>query len=233
MAEGALNKSPQHAHGGHRDRLRQRFLKSPEALPDYELLEMFLFMAIPRRDVKPLAKYLLQQFGSLNAVMAADLPELTAIEGVSDVTAIALKGMREMALCLKQQEIMHKPLLNNWGRLIDYLHAAMADEKREHVRVLYLDKRNHLIADEVQHEGTVDQAGLYPREVVKRALDLGATAMVLVHNHPSGDASPSEEDVTMTRLIAEAVAPLGIHLHDHLIIAKKGYYSFKSEGLLV
>lgn len=226
MAEAQL------PHSGHRDRLRERFLKAPESLPDYELLEMFLFMAIPRRDVKPLAKTLLSQFGDLHTIMAASLTDLQGVDGVSDNTAIALKGMNELTLRLKRQEVMHKPLLNNWDRLMDYLHLAMAKEKREQIRILFMDKRNHLIADEVQQIGTVDQSSLYPREVVKRALELSATALVLVHNHPSGDTDPSQDDIVMTQGVVDALRPIGIILHDHLIVGAKGYYSFKSNGLI-
>ena len=189
-------------------------------------------MAIPRRDVKPLAKSLLKAHGSLSGVMAAPVEHLEQQEGVSRNTAIALKGMRELALRLKRQDITGKPLLNNWDRLMDYLHAAMADEGREQVRVLFMDKRNHLIADEVQQQGTVDHSSLYPRELVKRALDHGATALVLVHNHPSGDIDPSEDDIAMTNAVQEALTPINITLHDHLIIGRKGYFSFKSNGLM-
>lgn len=227
-----MTAEPKPNHSGHRDRLRERFVKSPESLPDYEILELFLFMAIPRRDVKPLAKALLAQYKTLNAVMAADITALTAFDGISENTAIALKAMHEMALRLKRGEVMGKPLLNNWDRLMDYLHTALADEKREQVRVLFMDKRNHLIADEMQQQGTVDRSSLYPREVLKRALELSATAIVVVHNHPSGDLTPSEDDVTMTSAVADVLSPVGIVLHDHLIISAKGYYSFKSNGLI-
>lgn len=219
-------------HAGHRDRLRERFLKAPDSLPDYEILELFLFMAIPRKDVKPLAKSLLKSFGSLNGVMAAPLDHLEGHDGLSRNTAIALKAMREVSLRLKQQDVIGKPLLNSWDRLMDYLHTAMAEEPREQVRVLFMDKRNNLIADEVQQHGTVDHSTLYPRELVKRALHHGATALVLVHNHPSGDIDPSEDDITLTHAVMEALTPINITLHDHLIIGRKGYFSFRSKGLI-
>lgn len=219
-------------HSGHRDRLRARFLKAPDSLPDYEMLELFLFMAIPRRDVKPIAKALLSNFKSLNGVMSADISALTGVDGISENTATALKAMHEMALRLKRGEVMGKALLNNWDRLMDYLHVALADEKREQVRILFMDKRNHLIADEMQQQGTVDHSSLYPREVLKRALEVGATAIVMVHNHPSGDLTPSEDDITMTNAVMDVMAPVGIVVHDHLIISAKGYYSFKSNGLI-
>ncbi|MGB0719932.1 MAG: RadC family protein [Bdellovibrionales bacterium] len=220
-------------YGGHRARLRERFLKGgADSLADYELLELLLFMAIPRRDVKPLAKALLAQFGSLQALMAATPHELMRINGVSENTAAALKAVHATAARMMKQDIQSKPLLNNWSRMMDYCYATMAHEKKEHFRVLFMNKKNELLADEIQSSGTVDHTPAYPREIVKRALELGATAMVLMHNHPSGDPKPSQADVDMTRQIIHAAAPLNIIIHDHIIISKNGYTSFKNQGLM-
>ena len=221
-----------HYHG-HRDRLRQRFLQSgPDALADYEMLELILFMAIPRRDVKPLAKELLHKFGNLAGVLNAELGELERISDLSENTIVALKAMQAAAHRLMMQEIIKKPVLNSWSRLLDYCHATMAHEKREHFRVLFLNKKNELIADEVEQTGTVDHTPAYPREIMKRALELSATALILVHNHPSGDPTPSDADVDMTLAIKAAGEPFGIVIHDHLVISKNGISSFKTMGLI-
>jgi len=221
------------AYHGHRDRLRARFLQGgPAALADYELLELLLFMAIPRRDTKPLAKALLARFGSFAAVMSAPVSELEKCSGISVNAAAALKAVQASAHLMMKQEIMAQPVLNNWQRLLDYCAATMAHETREHFRILFLNKKNVLIADEVQQSGTVDHTPAYPREIIKRALELGATALILVHNHPSGDPAPSPADIEMTGLIKAAAAPFAITLHDHLIIAKNGIASFKTLGLL-
>lgn len=217
---------------GHRDRLRERFLAAPEALPDYEILELLLFMAIPRRDVKPIAKILIARFGNLAGVLNAGAAELTGVEGVSENTAAALQTIRAAGLRLLKQEIVQRPVLASWQRLLDYLHAAMAHEKKEHFRLLFLNKKNELIADEVQQSGTVDHTPAYPREIMKRALEVGATALILVHNHPSGDASPSKADIEMTKQILAAAAPFNIMVHDHLIVSRTGTVSFKSLGLM-
>lgn len=217
---------------GHRDRLRERFLASPDALPDYELLELLLFMAIPRRDVKPIAKILVARFGNLAGVLNASVAELAGVEGVSENTAVALQTIRTAGLRLLKQEILQRPVLGSWQRLLDYLHAAMAHEKKEHFRLLFLNKKNELIADEVQQSGTVDHTPAYPREIMKRALEVGATALILVHNHPSGDASPSKADIEMTKQILAAAAPFNIMVHDHLIVSRTGTVSFKSLGLM-
>ncbi|MCD8570656.1 MAG: DNA repair protein RadC [Alphaproteobacteria bacterium] len=220
-------------HLGHRDRLRQRFLAGgADALPDYELLELLLFMAIPRRDVKPLAKTLLKRFGSFSELLAAPVEELVKVEGVSENTACALKIVAAMGHRATKQELSQRPVLNNWNRLLDYCHATMAHEKREHFRILFLNKKNHLLADEIQGSGTVDHTPAYPREVVKRSLELGATAMILLHNHPSGDPRPSQADIDMTRQIMLAAEPFQILIHDHIIISRGGYCSMKNEGLL-
>ena len=218
---------------GHRDRLRERFTESgPDALQDYELLELALFMMIPRRDVKPLAKDLLKNFGSLSALMAASVAELEKVDGIGHHTAIGLKSITAIALRAQKNELQKKPIFNNWSRMIDYCHGTMNHEKREHFRVLFLNKKNELIADEIQGSGTVDHAPAYPREIMKRALELGATAIVLVHNHPSGDPTPSKNDLDLTRAIIRAAEPLNILVHDHLIIGRRGHTSFKTEGLM-
>jgi len=217
---------------GHRDRLRERFLAAPDSLPDYELLELLLFMAIPRRDVKPIAKNLIARFGTLNGVLNATMAELQGIDGISEITATAIKIIRAAGLRLLKQDVEGRPVLTSWQRLLDYLHAAMANEKREHFRLLFLNKKNELIADEVQHSGTVDHTAAYPREIMKRALELGATAIILVHNHPSGDPTPSQADITLTNQIIAAAAPFNIVVHDHLIVSRGGVGSFKSLGLI-
>lgn len=217
---------------GHRDRLRERFIAAPDSLPDYELLELLLFMAIPRRDVKPIAKTLIARFGSLNGALNASPAELEAVEGISEITAIALKIIRAAGLRMMKQDLSQRPILNSWQRLLDYLHAGMAHERKEHFRLLFLNKKNELIADEIQQSGTVDHTPAYPREIMKRALELGATALILVHNHPSGDSAPSKPDIEMTKQICAAAAPFGIVVHDHLIVSRGGTTSFKSLGLI-
>lgn len=217
---------------GHRDRLRERFTAAPDSLPDYELLELLLFMAIPRRDVKPIAKTLIARFGSLNGVLNASVTELEGVAGISEITATALKIIRAAGLRMLKQDLRQQPILNSWQRLLDYLHASMAHEKREHFRLLFLNKKNELIADEIQQSGTVDHTPAYPREIMKRTLELGATAIILVHNHPSGDSAPSKADIDMTKQIIAAASPFGIIVHDHLIVSRGGTTSFKSLGLM-
>jgi DNA repair protein RadC len=232
MSEPAREEKEPHYHG-HRERLRQRFLESgPNALTDYEMLELILFMAIPRRDIKPLAKDLLARFGNLAGVLNAEKMELDRVEGLSDASIIALKAVQAAAHRLMKQEVIKKPILNSWSRLLDYCYATMAHEKREHFRVLFLNKKNELIADEIRQSGTVDHTPAYPREVMKRALEVGATALILVHNHPSGDPTPSEADVDMTLAIKAAGEPFGIVIHDHLVVSKNGTASFKTMGLI-
>jgi len=224
--------APAH-HDGHRDRLRQRFLHSGvEAVADYELLELLLFSAIPRRDVKPLAKKLLSSFGSLSGVMGASASELQKIKGLSENSAALLKVVHALHMKSLRADIDKKPLLSSWQKLIDYCTVAMAHEKREHFRVLFLNRKNQLIADEVQQTGTVDHAPVYPREIVKRALELGATAIILVHNHPSGDPTPSDSDIAMTEEVIRAAAALDLLVHDHIVISRNGHVSLKSMGLL-
>ena len=229
---GAKKKETPHYHG-HRDRLRARFRDSgADALQDYELLEMILFSAIPRRDVKPAAKDLLLYFKTLRDVMNAPLEELCRVKGVSENTALLLRAMNALNMRASKQNLMNRPVMSNWATLMDYCYTTMAHETKELFRILFLNKKNHLIADEIQQTGTVDHTPVYPREVVKRALDLGATAIILVHNHPSGDLRASEDDITMTRAVVHAAKPLGITIHDHIIVGRSGYMSFKSEGLL-
>ncbi len=218
---------------GHRERLRTRFLKGgADAMPDYELLELTLFAALPRRDTKPLAKALLARFGSFAEVIAAPRARLLEIQGVGENVANHLKIVEAAAQRLGKTSVMGRAALSSWSALLDYCTAAMARSDREEFRVLFLDRKNVLVADEVQNKGTVDHAPVYPREIVKRALELSASAMILVHNHPSGDSTPSKADIAMTREIVTAAKALGIAVHDHLVIGRAGHSSFKSLGLL-
>lgn len=218
---------------GHRQRLRERFVVSgPDSLQDYELLELLLFQAIPRRDVKPLAKQLLQKFGSLTEIMHASHHALSQCDGMSDNVATAIKTVTALSHRAMKQDLIGKPVLNSWTRLMDYCHTTMAHEKKEHFRILFLNKKNELLADEIQGSGTVDHTPAYPREIMKRSLELGATAIILMHNHPSGDPKPSQADIEMTQAIIEAGHPFNITIHDHVIIARSGYTSFKNEGLI-
>lgn len=201
-------------------------------MPDYELLELVLAIAIPRRDMKPLAKTLVAKYGSLAAVLAAPLSSLLEVKGLGEGAAATLKIIQASAARMLQQDIIGTPVLSNWQKLQDYLLAVMAHEKIEHFRILFLNKKNHLIADEIQHSGTVDQTAAYPREIVKRSLELGATALILVHNHPSGDPNPSPADIALTRQIMTAAQALGIVVHDHLIVAKGGVGSLKNQGFM-
>ncbi|MAQ71567.1 MAG: hypothetical protein CL565_05170 [Alphaproteobacteria bacterium] len=219
-------------HSGHRDRLRERFIDAPEALPDYELLELLLFLAIPRRDVKPIAKDLIAKFKDLNGVLRASPEELEQVKGVSRNTAIALRTVQAAGLRVLRQNVMKQPVLNSWSKLIDYLTASMSEESREHFRLLFLNKKNELIADELQGSGMVDHTPAYPREIMKRALEVGATALIMVHNHPSGDPSPSRADLDLTNAVIAAAATFDIAVHDHIIISRNGYTSFRSEGLI-
>ncbi len=220
-------------HAGHRSRLRQRFMQNGgDGLPDYELLELVLFPSLPRRDTKPLAKALLARFGSFAEVISAEPAELKSVKGVGDAAVVALKTVRAAALRLSLGEVMNRPVLSSWDKLMQYCRASMAYEKAEQFRILFLNKKNVLMADEVQQQGTVDHTPVYPREVVKRALELGATALIMVHNHPSGDPAPSRGDIEMTREVREVAETLGIVLHDHVIVSKNGNSSFKSMGLL-
>jgi len=218
---------------GHRERLRARFVNGgADAMPDYELLEMTLFAALPRRDTKPLAKALLARFGSFAEVISAPRARLMEVKGVGEAVANHLKIVEAAAHRLARTKVMGRPALSSWSALLDYCTAAMARAEKEEFRVLFLDRKNHLIADEVQNRGTVDHTPVYPREIIKRALELGASSIILVHNHPSGDPTPSKADIAMTREIAGAAKALSIAVHDHLVIGRGGHASFKSLGLL-
>jgi DNA repair protein RadC len=218
---------------GHRQRLKDRFVAGgPEALPDYELLELVLFNAIPRRDTKPVAKRLIERFGSFAEVVNAPPERLKEVKGVGDAAIVQLKLVRAGALRLMQGGIMQRPVLASWTAVLDYCRAAMGFEAREQFRILFLDKKNRLIADEVQQEGTVDHTPVYVREIVKRSLELSASAIILVHNHPSGDPTPSRADIDMTRQIVDAARPLGVTIHDHIIVGKQGHASFKGLKLI-
>lgn len=222
----------QDAHG-HRQRLRQRFLESGgKGMPDYEMLELVLMGAIGRRDVKPLAKRLIKVFGSYEGALTAPPERLREVEGLGEVAVALLKAVEASAVRLAQAKVIGKPVISNWQALIDYCHAAMAHAPREQFRILFLDCKNRLIADEVQQTGTVDHTPVYPREVMRRALELSASALILVHNHPSGDPTPSRGDIEMTKEIADAAYKLSISLHDHLVIGKQEHISFKTLGLL-
>ncbi|WP_414124013.1 RadC family protein [Rhizobium sp. BR 317] len=221
-----------HYHG-HRERLRNRYRDGGDAaLADYEILELLLFRLIPRRDTKPIAKALLARFGTLGGVFGAPTNLLQEISGVGEAVALDLKLVASVAQRMLKSELTGKPVLSSWKALIDYCHAAMAHEAREQFRILFLDKRNALIADEVQGLGTVDHTPVYPREVVRRALELSATAVILVHNHPSGDSTPSRADIEMTKTIIDTAGPLGITVHDHIIIGKNGHVSFRALRLV-
>ncbi len=218
---------------GHRARLRTRLIAGGEdALADHEVIEYLLMTAIPRRDVKPLARTLMDRFGSLGAVLAADSRTLANHTGMGETSAASLKIVAVAARRMAKQAVMEQPVLASWQALIDYLHMDMAHLTNERVRVLFLDTRNRLIADEVQSEGSIDEAAIHPREVIRRALDLGAGAVILVHNHPSGSPEPSRADIQITNRIAEAGRLLGIVVHDHVIIGKQGHVSLKAKGLI-
>lgn len=218
---------------GHRARLRDRFSQAQGiGLADYELLELLLFLAIPRGDVKPLAKSLLKKFGSLAALLKADRGLILETPGVGLGVLHVIQLMQALVGTVLQQKMMSKPILANCQSVLDYCHATMAHDQREMVRLLFLDRKNQVIADEVQQTGTVDHAPLYPREVVKRALELGASALIIVHNHPSGDPTPSRGDIEMTLKVQQAASFLGIEVHDHFIIGKGRHSSLKSMGLM-
>ncbi|WP_106639678.1 RadC family protein [Allosphingosinicella vermicomposti] len=218
---------------GHRGRLRQRlFDGGPDALLDHELVEYLLALALPRRDTKPLAKLLIKEFGGYAQLVSADADAIMRIGGISEGAAAALKIAQASALRLLRAEIMDRPVLANWQALLDYLQGDMAAQALERVRVLYLNGKNVLIRDELLSEGTVDEAAVHVREVIRRGLDLHATGMILVHNHPSGDPTPSKQDIALTRRIADAAKPLGIILHDHIIVGARGHSSFRALGLI-
>jgi len=218
---------------GHRQRLRERFLNGGHgALQDYEILELLLAQAQKRIDTKPIAKALIKRFGSFAGVMAATPEQLQETEGVGPVAAVMIKVVQTCALRMAQQDVLKREVIGSWKKLLDYLRMAMAEQKTEQFRLLFLDNKNALIADEEQQRGTVNHTPVYPREVVKRALELGASAIILVHNHPSGDPTPSQDDIEMTKEVAAAADKLGISVHDHIIIGRKGHTSLRSLGYL-
>jgi DNA repair protein RadC len=221
-----------HYHG-HRDRLRGRFSdQGADGLADYELLELILFRALPRRDTKPLAKALIAAFGSFAEVLQAPENRLLEIPGVGKGVVSELKLVRAAALAMLRSDISERPVLQSWQAVLDYCRAASGFAEKEQFRVLFLDKANCIIADEVQQEGTVDHTPVYVREIVKRALELSATAVILVHNHPSGDTTPSRTDIDMTKKIVEAAQKLGVVVHDHIIVGRQGHASFRALGLI-
>lgn len=227
----SLNNQPDTA--GHRRRLRQRFLGAgPGALADYEVLELLLFQAVPRRDTKPIAKALIDQFGSYKGVLRADVDALIQVKGMGEGGAVMFRAVADAAERLAREEVMNMPVLSSWDKLLDYLRIGMAQEKTERFRILFLDVKNVLIADEEQQRGTINHTPVYPREVVKRALELGASAIILVHNHPSGNPTPSQADIQMTRTIQDAAKGVNIALHDHIIVANSGTVSFVDQGLI-
>jgi len=219
---------------GHRERARQKFLSiGADALADYELLELVLQIVLPRKDTKPIAKDLIQKFGSFSGVLGAPPARLAEVKGLGEISGTNLKIIQAAAQRFARDRLVPDlPILNSWSTLIDYCHAQMAFNNVEQFRILFLDKKNRLIADEVQQTGTVDHAPVYPREVIKRSLELSATALILVHNHPSGDPTPSAADVEMTRRINDVARPLGITVHDHIIIGKSGHSSMKGLKLI-
>ncbi len=228
----AQNNHELHYHG-HRERLRARFQEAgAEALPDYELLELLLFRSIPQRDVKPLAKELIQRFGSFAEVLAAPTHRLTEVKGVGEGVALDLKIVEAALQRMAKGAVAKRPVLSSWSSVLDYCRMAMAFAEREQFRILFLDKKNALIADEVQQTGTVDHTPVYPREVMRRALELSASAIILVHNHPSGDPTPSGADMRMTRELVDIAKPLGIAIHDHIVVGRDGHASFRSLGLI-
>jgi DNA repair protein RadC len=233
MGEAGAAQGDKPGYLGHRQRLRLRFLEAgPAALPDYELLELILFQAKPRQDTKPLAKALLARFGSFAGVIGADIAALMAVPEMGEASVVALKAIQAGVERVLRDEVRASPVLSSWDKVVDYCRAAMARAPIEQFRLLFLDRKNVLIADEVQQTGTVDHTPVYPREVVKRALELGASALIMVHNHPSGDPTPSKADVDMTRAVATACATLGIDLHDHLVIGRTGHASLRGLGLM-
>ncbi len=231
MSEAEASEKPHHF--GHRKRLRERFLKQgAEALADYELLEMILFPAKPMGDVKPLAKALIKKFGSFGRVLHAETAELMKVDGVGEAAVTAIKAAKAASERLLKEEIIDRCIVKCWTQLLDYCRLHLGHIPHEEFHVLFLNHRLELIADECQQKGTIDHTPVYPREVVKRALELGASSLILMHNHPSGDVNPSKADVDITHQIIDAARPLGIAVHDHLIIGAKKHFSFKSKGLI-
>ncbi|WP_417810188.1 RadC family protein [Thalassospira alkalitolerans] len=232
-ASETTEKKPKPHYHGHRQRLRERFIKGgSNALADYELLELMLCMAMPRGDVKPLAKSLIAQFGSFANVLAARPEDLQKAKGLGEAGIAAIKIAEASAQFLARERAMELPVIASWEQLIDYCRVRLGHRKTEELHLLFLDRKNRLIADECHQTGTVDHTPVYPREVIKRALELHASAIILVHNHPSGDATPSRGDIDMTRKIIDAAKPMEITIHDHIIISQAGYNSFKTLGLM-
>lgn len=224
---------PKPHYHGHRERLRTRFVESgADALADYEVLELLLFRSIPRRDTKQLAKDMIARFGSLADVLSAPHERLCEVPGVKSATAIDLSLVRAAADALTLGRVAGKEVLTSWSKVLDYCRTTMAFGAIEQFRILFLDKKNHLLRDEVQQTGTIDHTPVYPREVIKRALELEASALILVHNHPSGDPTPSPADISMTNAIARAAKPLGVVVHDHVIVAREGHASLRALGLM-
>lgn len=220
-------------HTGHRKRLRERFLQvGPEALLDYEILEMILFPASPLGDVKPMAKSLISHFGSFGQVLHAPAIELQKVGGVNEAAVVAIKVAKAAAERLLKEEVADREVIKSWTQLLDYCRLHIGHNPHEEFHVLFLNHKLELMADERQQRGTVDHTPVYPREVVKRALEIGASSMILVHNHPSGDVNPSKADIDVTKQIIAAARPLGIEVHDHVIIGAKKHFSFKSKGIL-
>ena len=242
LAEDAPAKVAKPHHTGHRERLRERARAAGlPTLPDYELLELFLFRSQPQGDVKPIAKALLTRFGSLAAVLAASVEDLMTVraedskgrpKGVGAETALDLAALHEVARRVAKEEPSKRPVISSWTALLAYVRVSLQHEPREQFRVLYLDKKNQLILDEIQNRGTVDHAPVYPREVVRRALELSASSMIIVHNHPSGDPTPSRADIEMTKQVVLAAKSLSVEVHDHLIVGRDGVASFKQLGLM-
>jgi DNA repair protein RadC len=224
---------PKPHHLGHRERLRERALDGGfQALPDYEALELYLFRTFPRGDVKPLAKTLLKRFGSLAAVLSASIEDLCTVKGVGHAAALDLKLVHELTQRIGLEPMRKRTVIASWSALLAYLKVSLAHEPREQLRSLFLDKKNQLISDEMMNEGTVDHAPVYPREIARRALELAASSVILVHNHPSGDPTPSQADVDMTRRVIAAAQALNITVHDHLVVGREGVASFKALGLI-
>ena len=235
--QGALSFEPATAerpapspHAGHRARLRHRAAISFDALPDYELLELMVARSLPRGDVKPIARALLKRFGDLGGVFGATLEELRGVSGVGAAVALDLKLVHDATVRIGRAAARKRPVISTWTALVDYIRVAMAGASREQFRVLFLDKKNQLIADEVMNHGTVDHAPVYPREVVRRAIELSASAVILAHNHPSGDPTPSAADIDMTRQVIDAARPLRIVVHDHIVVGREGVVSLKAQG---
>ena len=216
---------------GHRNRLRERFAADYGAsMPDYELLELLLFHAVPRRDTKPLAKRLIERFGSLAAVLAADADDIAGVKDSGPAVAVLLKAVNQAGRRLAREDLRARPVLGSWDKVIDYCRAELGHQPRESFHILFLDQQNGLLVAEEQSSGTVNQTSVYPREVIKRALELHASAIVMVHNHPSGDPSPSSADIEITRAVEAAGKPLGVTLHDHVIVTRTAHHSLRAAG---